>query len=75
MGGGPTQGGGEDRGAGSLFTIKRESGEGGKVFGVQWERDVGIVSGGEDRRVQINSGVGAEGEGGGVVGVFGGVGE
>ncbi|RPB28848.1 WD40 repeat-like protein, partial [Terfezia boudieri ATCC MYA-4762] len=58
MGVASSQGEGGDRGAGSLFTIKRESGEGGKVFGVQWEREVGIVSGGEDRRVQINNGVG-----------------
>ena len=26
-----------------------------KVFGVCWDRDVGIVSGGEDKFVQINT--------------------
>lgn len=43
-------------GSGSMFTIKRE-GEGvsgkEKVFDVEWS-EVGIVSGGEDKRVQIN---------------------
>ncbi|KAF2480981.1 microtubule-associated protein ytm1 [Neohortaea acidophila] len=47
----------------SVYVIDRESakgqpktnaGEGLKVFGVCWDRDVGIVSGGEDKRVQIN---------------------
>ena len=32
------------------------AGDGVKVFGVRWDHDVGIVSGGEDRRVQINRG-------------------
>lgn len=44
-------------GSGSMFTIKREGGEGvsgkEKVFDVEWSA-VGIVSGGEDKRVQIN---------------------
>ena len=51
----------------STYTISRDSidgkavrsgGEGVKVFGVSWDRDVGIVSGGEDKRVQINRGKG-----------------
>ncbi|KAI5811503.1 WD40-repeat-containing domain protein [Peziza echinospora] len=50
---------------GSLYTIKREGGDaataanaGGikKVFDVKWSKEVGIVSGGEDKRVQVNSG-------------------
>jgi len=51
----------------SVYVIERESsaqgkasrpvaGEGVKVFGVCWDREVGVVSGGEDRRVQINKG-------------------
>lgn len=44
-------------GSGSMFTIKREGGEGvtgrEKVFDVEWSR-IGIVSAGEDKRVQIN---------------------
>lgn len=49
----------------SVYVIDRESakgrpktvaGEGVKVFGVCWDRDVGIVSCGEDKRVQINKG-------------------
>ena len=48
-----------------VYVIDRESvkgkprpvaGEGVKVFGVCWDREVGVVSGGEDRRVQINKG-------------------
>ena len=31
-------------------------GEGVKVFGVVWDKGVGIVSGGEDKRVQVNRG-------------------
>ena len=52
----------------SIYTIQRESvkdeerrrvgGEGVKVFGVVWDPEVGIVSGGEDKRVQINRGKG-----------------
>ena len=50
-----------------VHTIERESakgqgyktgGEGAKVFGVCWDRHVGIVSGSEDRKVQINEGTG-----------------
>lgn len=42
-----------------LYTIKRESGapQGqNKVFGVAWDKDIGIVSGGEDKKLQINKG-------------------
>ena len=51
----------------SMYCIERESakdegrkagGEGVKVFGVCWDKDVGIVSAGEDKRVQINRGKG-----------------
>lgn len=62
----------EDKIQGSLYLIKRESGEGGKVFCVDWHEEVGIVSGGEDRRVQINTGVEVGGRGGEAKGVFGG---
>lgn len=49
----------------SVYTISRESqkgegrrvgGEGVKVFGVCWDADVGVVSAGEDKRVQVNRG-------------------
>lgn len=49
----------------AVYVIERESqkgskrpvgGDGLKVFGVQWDRDVGIVSGGEDKMVQVNTG-------------------
>ncbi|KAI9665095.1 MAG: ribosome biogenesis protein ytm1 [Bathelium mastoideum] len=48
----------------SVFVLEREGEKGTrrpaaertKVFGVCWDRDVGIVSAGEDRRVQINRG-------------------
>ncbi|EUC35421.1 hypothetical protein COCCADRAFT_90767 [Bipolaris zeicola 26-R-13] len=52
----------------SVYTIYRQSrdgenikshGEGAKVFGVCWDRHVGIVSGGEDKRVQINRAIGS----------------
>ncbi|KAL8288704.1 hypothetical protein RB597_000689 [Gaeumannomyces tritici] len=48
-----------------VYVIERESlagkkrpvaGDGVKVFGVSWDRTWGIVSGGEDKRVQINKG-------------------
>lgn len=41
-----------------LYTISREAGEKSKdkVFGVSWDREIGIVSGGEDKKVQINKG-------------------
>jgi hypothetical protein len=51
----------------STYTIERESvkgeprrvgGEGVKVFGVRWDQEVGIVSVGEDKKVQINRGNG-----------------
>ena len=54
----------------SMYTIERESakgqgrkvaGEGVKVFGVCWDKDIGIVSGSEDKRVQINTGKGMMG--------------
>lgn len=46
----------------SVYTINRNGqsgpvkshGEGVKVFSVCWDKEVGIVSGGEDKRVQIN---------------------
>ena len=46
----------------SIYTINRQGqtgpakghGEGVKVFSVRWDRAVGIVSAGEDKRVQIN---------------------
>ena len=37
---------------------KRVGGEGVKVFGVAWDGTVGIVSAGEDKRIQINRGEG-----------------
>ncbi|ENI05989.1 hypothetical protein COCC4DRAFT_167680 [Bipolaris maydis ATCC 48331] len=52
----------------SVYTIYRQSrdgenvkshGEGAKVFTVCWDRQVGIVSGGEDKRVQINRAIGS----------------
>lgn len=61
----------EGRVGSSVFVIERESGkdqdgagarakkpggEGRKVFAVRWDREVGIVSAGEDRRVQLNRG-------------------
>ncbi|KAF1984495.1 hypothetical protein K402DRAFT_447537 [Aulographum hederae CBS 113979] len=53
----------------SVYVIEREAragkegkrivaGDGVKVFGVCWDRDVGIVSVGEDKKVQINRGEG-----------------
>jgi ribosome biogenesis protein YTM1 len=48
-----------------VYVIEREGstgrkvgGEGVKVFGVAWDTDVGIISGGEDKKVQINHGKG-----------------
>ncbi len=55
----------------SMYCIERESvkgegrkagGDGVKVFGVCWDKSVGIVSVGEDKRVQINRGKGIVGE-------------
>lgn len=52
----------------SVYVIERESvkgdgkkrvgGEGIKVFGVVWDAEVGILSASEDKRVQVNRGVG-----------------
>ncbi|KAB5563181.1 WD40-repeat-containing domain protein [Coniochaeta sp. 2T2.1] len=48
-----------------VYMIERESrqgkkksvtGDGCKVFGVAWDKTLGIISGGEDKRVQINQG-------------------
>ncbi|KAF2804323.1 WD40 repeat-like protein [Mytilinidion resinicola] len=56
----------------SVYRIERESakgkkmpssGEGVKVFGVAWEKEVGIVSAGEDKQVQINKGSSGSGSG------------
>ena len=46
----------------SVYTINRQGqsgpakghGEGIKVFSVRWNKEVGIVSAGEDKKVQIN---------------------
>ncbi|KAK6354410.1 ribosome biogenesis protein ytm1 [Orbilia blumenaviensis] len=48
---------GDNREGRSLFVIKRESGIG-KVFGIDWSRDIGLVSVGEDKKIQINRGEG-----------------
>jgi len=49
----------------SVYVIERESargkpqsasGDGIKVFGICWDSDVGILSAGEDKRIQINKG-------------------
>lgn len=45
----------EDEGKGDS---KRVGGEGVKVFSVCWDKTVGIVSAGEDKRIQINRGEG-----------------
>jgi len=51
----------------SIYSIERESakgqgrkvgGEGVKVFGVCWDKTIGIVSASEDKRLQINRGEG-----------------
>ncbi len=56
---------GTERVGESVYVIERESakgkartvaGEGVKVFSVAWDAGVGIVSAGEDRRVQVNRG-------------------
>ena len=53
-----------------MYTIERESarnqsrkvaGESVKVFGVCWDKAVGIMSASEDKRVQINRGKGIVG--------------
>ncbi|KAK1143130.1 ribosome biogenesis protein ytm1 [Aspergillus melleus] len=43
---------------GGKADAKRVGGEGVKVFGVCWDKSVGIVSAGEDKRIQINRGEG-----------------
>jgi ribosome biogenesis protein YTM1 len=62
----------KDEGSGlvgeAVYVVERESqkglskrpvaGEGIKVFSVSWDRDVGIVSAGEDKMVQVNTGRG-----------------
>jgi ribosome biogenesis protein len=66
-----TRQGSRDEGGGtvgeSVYVVERESrkgekrpvgGEGTKVLGVVWDREVGIMSAGEDKRVQINRGKG-----------------
>ncbi|KAL1610872.1 ribosome biogenesis protein ytm1 [Nothophoma quercina] len=53
---------GEGMAGESVYTINRQGhtgpakshGEGVKVFSVRWDKDVGIVSAGEDKKVQIN---------------------
>jgi len=60
-----TSGLGEGQVGEDVYTIQRDSGpgrssgEGVKVFGVRWESEVGIVSVGEDKRVQINRQIGS----------------
>ncbi|ODV84593.1 hypothetical protein CANARDRAFT_223486 [[Candida] arabinofermentans NRRL YB-2248] len=40
----------------SLYTITRNSGvKKGKVLSVAWEKEIGIISGGDDKKLQINS--------------------
>jgi ribosome biogenesis protein len=66
-----TRQGTRDEGGGlvgeSVYIVERESakagkrpvaGDGIKVLSVVWDREVGIVSGGEDKRVQISRGKG-----------------
>jgi WD40 repeat protein len=58
---------GEGQQGESVHTIHRQGhsgpakshGEGLKVFSVRWDKDVGIVSGGEDKKVQINRALGS----------------
>ncbi|KAF2013660.1 microtubule-associated protein [Aaosphaeria arxii CBS 175.79] len=51
---------GEAQSGDPVYTIERDgdkmrsTGDGVKVFSVRWDQDVGIVSAGEDKRVQIN---------------------
>ncbi|GME81201.1 unnamed protein product [Ambrosiozyma monospora] len=41
----------------SMYTITREksSNKKNKVFAVDWEKEIGILSGGDDKKLQINS--------------------
>jgi WD40 repeat protein len=58
---------GEGQQGESVHTIHRQGhsgpakghGEGVKVFSVRWDKDVGIVSAGEDKKVQINRALGS----------------
>lgn len=51
----------------SVYTINRQGhsgptkghGDGMKVFSVRWDKQVGIVSGGEDKKIQINRALGS----------------
>ncbi|CAP73175.1 uncharacterized protein PODANS_2_5840 [Podospora anserina S mat+] len=66
----PASGGESEGGVGGnvsepVYVFERESrqgkkksvaGEGAKVFGVVWDRELGILSGGEDKKVQVNRG-------------------
>ncbi|EGW30971.1 uncharacterized protein SPAPADRAFT_62873 [Spathaspora passalidarum NRRL Y-27907] len=40
----------------SLYTITRQDGSKGKIFDVCWDGQIGIISGGEDKKIQINKG-------------------
>ncbi|GMM30311.1 Ytm1 protein [Martiniozyma asiatica (nom. inval.)] len=39
----------------AMYTITRESGNKSKVFAVDWEKEIGILSAGSDKKLQINS--------------------
>ncbi|KAK4173292.1 WD40-repeat-containing domain protein [Triangularia setosa] len=65
----PASGGETEGGMGNVsepvYVFERESragkkktvaGEGAKVFGVVWDKELGILSGGEDKKVQVNRG-------------------
>ncbi|GME81119.1 unnamed protein product [Ambrosiozyma monospora] len=41
----------------SMYTITRENSANkkNKVFAVDWEKEIGILSGGDDKKLQINS--------------------
>lgn len=39
----------------SLYVINRESGQKQSVFGVDWDKEIGIASVGQDKQLQINS--------------------
>ncbi|KAK7527379.1 putative microtubule associated protein [Phyllosticta citriasiana] len=47
---------------GDADSERRPGGEGVKVFGVVWDKDVGVVSASEDKRVQVNRGEGVVNE-------------
>ncbi|KAL5121971.1 ribosome biogenesis protein ytm1 [Pleosporales sp. CAS-2024a] len=58
---------GEGQQGESVHTIQRDGysgptkshGEGVKIFSVRWDKEVGIVSGGEDKKLQINRALGS----------------